>query len=352
MKKLAKSVLGADRARLSLGESLVIAKATEDAGFAIEPDARLTNKAYSVSETAAVFSRIDGGQTDTARYTTARAIATLCISVAMTDGVAQPSETAGICDGIAKMLGLPAHETRRLEALVAVLLVSRIETATVGSKLRDSIPLDLRARIGRFLVAIAATEGISQQEQAKLRSCFRQLGLPSALLTETIAELSAGNHDDMVVIDAGDKDADRGERIPPRQSGLRLNMDAIGRIMTETQEVSRLLANAMAETEEEAERSSGASSLALPEAAVPEIDTTASAVPAIEKHPPAALEPFFSELCARDRWSSEEARNAASRHGLMLGGTIESINEWAFDALGGLLIEEVDGGFEINTNLL
>jgi hypothetical protein len=56
------------------------------------------------------------------------------------------------------------------------------------------------------------------------------------------------------------------------------------------------------------------------------------------------LEPRFSPLLhalvAREVWSLAEAQGLARQHQVMLAGAIETINEWAYENLGGALIWE------------
>jgi hypothetical protein len=53
--------------------------------------------------------------------------------------------------------------------------------------------------------------------------------------------------------------------------------------------------------------------------------------------------PLYEQLITKRTWAMAEAEAMARQHGLMLGGAIEAINEWFFDAHGEqLLVEDSD----------
>jgi hypothetical protein len=48
-------------------------------------------------------------------------------------------------------------------------------------------------------------------------------------------------------------------------------------------------------------------------------------------------------LITRERWTAAAAEELARRHGLMLGGAIEALNDWAFERADRPLIDEMGG---------
>jgi hypothetical protein len=58
---------------------------------------------------------------------------------------------------------------------------------------------------------------------------------------------------------------------------------------------------------------------------------------------PARYAAIYADLIARGSWTEAEAAELARRHGLMLAGALEAINDWSTDRHGGPLFY-VDAG--------
>jgi hypothetical protein len=138
---------------------------------------------------------------------------------------------------------------------------------------------------------------------------------------------------------------------------------AIEAIMRDTQEVARLLAEAMsAGQDREAAEVSAASAPSATATAVaeaePEAPEQAEPIQGVRLVPDALTDPlvvqtsdptlpqryaaFYQMLITRDEWSRAELEALARQHGLMLGGAIDARNDWAFEKFGGQLF--VDDG--------
>ena len=61
--------------------------------------------------------------------------------------------------------------------------------------------------------------------------------------------------------------------------------------------------------------------------------------------------PLAEELASRRQWSQEEFDSLATRLGLMPGGALETLNEWAFDTWDEGFIED-DGDLIVNPEVL
>ena len=59
--------------------------------------------------------------------------------------------------------------------------------------------------------------------------------------------------------------------------------------------------------------------------------------------------PLTLELLSKVRWTEKQVAKLAVKHGLMWQGSLEVINEWAFDTFGSELIEEYDG-YQMNAD--
>jgi len=330
------------RPKLTVSQSRRVADTVQHAGFAIEPDARMTARAYAWDDRAAVFLPSDTASSDDSRYLGAACFLQLGLTIAEADGVVDSEELRLLSESINAVFQLTVNEIERLEALRAVLLSSGAELGAVSKRLETLLAPDARRQAGRLLVAIAAASGnIDRKELTALRKCFRALALPPEQLDETIAEIQPQTGTDLVTVATG-QGGEGGEPIPP-QNVLRLNREAISAILAETREVAFLLATAMSEgSEDEAPLPMIATAVVTVErpSGEPIVFTTGSGTPG---EVPARYGPFLAALRARPEWRRDEAVALAREHKVMLDGAIEAINDWALEAGLPPLIDETDG---------
>jgi uncharacterized tellurite resistance protein B-like protein len=330
------------RPKLTAAQSRRVADTIQHAGFAIEPDTRMTARAYAWDDRVAVFLPNDATQPDRSRYLGAACFLQLGLTIAEADGVVDPEELRRLSENIDAVFQLPANEIQRLDALRAVLLSSGADLSAVSKRLETLLTPDARRQAGRLLVAIAAASGsIDRKELTALRKCFRVLALPPEQLDQTVAQFLPQAGADFVTVVAGQSQVS-GEPIPS-QNALRLNREAINAILAETREVATLLATAMSEESENELPASEVTTVVVTEERVSVAPTTSPAGPASDSGLPATYAPFLSALRARPSWNREEAVALARAHRVMLDGAIEAINECALEAGQTPLIDEVDG---------
>lgn len=155
-----------------------------------------------------------------------------------------------------------------------------------------------------------------------------------------------------------------------------LDPTRIAAIVRETEEVNVLLATAMKSEEPppvpppsplesappvaDASRAAPQTDLAnaAPIAPLPENTESGPATPPPEPASapppdvPARYAGFYAELTRQARWPRTEAELLARRHGLMLGGALEAINDWAFETLGAPLLHEEGEQIVVDQSLL
>lgn len=329
------------RSKMTASQSRRVADAIQHAGFAIEPDSRMTSRVYEWDDRVAVFLPSDATQADRSRYLGAACFLQLGLTIAEADGVVDPEELRRLSENIDAVFQLPASEMQRLNALRAVLLSSGADLGAVSKRLQTLLLPAARRQAGRLLVAIAAASGkIDRTELTALRKCFRALALPPEQLDEAIAQVLPEARADFVTVAHGQSDVS-GESIPP-QNTLRLNREAISAILAETREVATLLATAMSD---ESEIGHPTSEVASVVAIAERVSAEPTAVPAgsADSGVPAKYAPFLNALRGRPSWSREEAVALAREHRVMLDGAIETINDWALESHGKPLIDEVAG---------
>lgn len=327
------------RERITIAQSRRVADVVGAAGSTLEPDARLTGTAYRWDEPVVVMPGVLAAHGDGTGYLAASCVLRLGAAVALADGAAEDQELRPIAEELERAFDLGEDDHRRLEALLTLLRERGSEVRAVGKRLVSTLSDEARASVGRLLIAVAAADGVvREEERATLRSCFRALGLPASEIESSLAVISG---------EPGSAEpAETGEAL-----SLRLDRGAIDRIMAETREVAVLLARAM----------SGEATDSGPEhPAGPEPSADAAPDPQVLSPEPRPAEPaqgsepllpglhprfvpFWRAIVARDRWSRDEAEAEARRHGLMLDGALDAINDAAFDAADGPVLVD-DGG--------
>lgn len=353
------------RVRFTPNQSRRIALSVEAAGFCIEPDCRITGKSYGCDELVAIYVDADesGASCDPGRFQAAATMLRLGLEVATADGKCDEEELRQLSQEIEAAFQLTDTERRRLDALRVMLVRAGTDTRAVAKRLEATMPLAARENLGKLLVAIAAaSRDIDRKETQALRKCYRALGLPPESLEAAIAELAPKRSEDFVPVATGATSPESGgEAIPPPpEVAVRLDPHAVHRILAETREVARLLADAMATEEDEPANSVAAETQDVAEATpssaskrdeaptpVSPAVATASRLPEPASGPPERYRAFHSALIARKSWLRPDAEALARQHGLMLSGAIEALNEWALDTTGAPLIDETDSSLEL-----
>jgi uncharacterized tellurite resistance protein B-like protein len=343
------------RPKLTAAQSRKVATTLEHTGYGIVPDARLSQIRYGWDDLVAVVPGLDDDAVESTRYNAASCVLRLGLSIALADGEADELELRMLTDHIDAVFDLSPEEQQRLAALRNLLLTTGSDIRSIASKIEQMLPPDARRKVGRLLVVVAAaSNGIDQSERAALRKAFRALDLTPELLEESIAEVAPDADESEVTVRRAGKRSRTGEVIPAQKQGaggFRLNHAAISSIMSETREVSVMLAEAMGAADAESADSPDPSATAKAEAV--ETVRVASVVqtPAC-KGPGGRYEPLFAALIERERWSRGDADDVARSHGLMLDAGIETINDWAFDSLGAPLVEDEGDELFIDRSLL
>lgn len=341
------------REKLTLKQSRKIAETVEEAGFAVEPDARLSGQPYEREELLAVFPHAYEGEPDRERYIAASSILRFGVEVAEADEAVKDLEVSRIVEHVENAFQLNDHERRRCEALRSLLAKTGSDITGLGRKLKAELSEADRRAIGRLLVVVAGADGtISKAEITALRRCYKSLGLSPDEVDNTLRELAPPSDDAPVTV-LEKRPGPKGEEIPPpppSQASVKLDKSAIMRIMAETREVSGMLLQAMTFNEDD---SGQPDHRLLPSPAEP---TTSKETAIAEKtdadSPPARFLGFYAALLAQERWTKEDAQSLARSHGHMLSGALEAINEWAFDALGSQLIHDDGDSISIERSLL
>ena len=304
--------------------------ATADAiGIGVEPDARMTGKNYLWDERVTLFLLEDRNTGDSTDYVAASILLRLGANIAESDGEIDEDELRFIVNHLRGQFNLSDADSTRLECLQYLLLHSQAGDSSVNTTLAKRLPHKHRLLVGEFLIGVAAIDDVITDGELKaLRKAFRSLDLEESELDALIA--------------ANTVPQSREANPSFQTTEIRLDVDAISRIMTETREVAKILHDAMAEDDEKEVFSADIGSDGT------SFEST-SAMTAVVAAPPLQdvgselserFRPFLKEVLVQSEWTESEIRELADNCRVMLSGAVEAINEWSMERFGDLLIEE------------
>lgn len=292
----------------------------------IEPDVRWGGKAVQEGQYAVLFRATD---TDVRQPSTAFRVAhvalVLMAAAAHSGGDASDAQRAHAL-AFCQSQDLPAYESERLSAR-AVFLLGHPPTLRDVRSAAKSLPILTRQELSHHALQTASLDGpLTPEASRTIGKLYEALSLPAAALYSDLHALQTGADAPTLVRPRGD--ASPGFALPQRPSDapaptFTLDLDAVRAKLADTHRASALLAGVFAD-EEEAET---ATPTTEPEA-LPGLDARHSALALL--------------LVEQSEWSRDTYEALASEYGLMSGGALEAINEWAFDALGDALIEDDD----------
>jgi uncharacterized tellurite resistance protein B-like protein len=346
--------------KLTAKQGQELTATAQHCGFALEPDARFTRRAYGPDDLLALYRDEPGeiARSGEGVYAAAALILELGLAMAAADGQIDTAEVAHVTQFIEGQFELTSAQIRRLQALQSLFLERPPALSGVGARLQTLLTAEQREQLAAFLIGVAAANGtIDRAEIGLLRKAARALGIEPSRLDGLIAELIWTN-DQPVEVQRGSP-SHTGEIIPPRRTAeaaavpqIELNEELLRSIMLETQHVAQMLTAAMGEPDEEAEREVPAEERRVVE---PDHTTTDTSPVTPELTSIAAPETPFdlagldaryhalvAELLAVECWPEPAFQALVRRHGLFPAGTVDVVNEWAEEYLGDLLIEEGD----------
>lgn len=350
-------------AKLTLAQSRRLSETASHIGYCLEPDPVLTGRPYRMDEPVAVFLHASEALPDRARYSAAACMLTVGMAVAAADGKVQADEVSILTQQVEAAFELNEAELRRLEVLRS-LIVARGADLTMVSRLAKRLTREQREAVGKLILVLVAADGVVTREELKaVRKLYASLGFERDEITRAIDSLAASDEPITVV---APNSTGVGEAIPApagqsAEKGLRLNHDAIAAIMRDTQEVARMLATAMdihvdpTPTETPPQLPADAElATAIPTGATV---TLSSATELDQRGTPDLSVPqryaaFYHLLIAKSEWQFSEAESLAQKHGHMLSGALETLNDWAFEKFGGQLFVEDGDRVIVETSYL
>ena len=297
-------------------------------GIGFEPDRRYGGGALSMDSQIVLFRAESGGAVDPGNtaFKAARTMVDVSALAAAADGSVSQSEVSTLTNEIRSMQSLSALERLRLTAHAAVALQD-VPSQQSTLKRLSAVPEDERRKVGNVAVAAILADGrISSEEVKFFEKLWRALGLPK---DEVYAALHRGGVTDepVSVLPAT---RSRGAPIAGPKAGthavIAFDQVKLKKIVSETREVSELLADVFADEEE---------SLRQP---MPPLQRRPSAFEGLDRdHSTLLLYMLSAGQLSRDAFEAK-----AQELRLLPDGALDTLNEWGFDMFEEGILEGED----------
>jgi uncharacterized tellurite resistance protein B-like protein len=314
--------------KLAKSEAVLLAQLLEKGGYGIEPDVRFGGAPLAPGGTVVLF-RLSPGAAPIAspEYAGATVLLHLAVAISAADGTISPTEEAHLEEHLQRSLIASEGERIRLRAHLAWLMRSP-PTLTGLRKRLD--PLDQRQRtaIADFIIGVAGADGqISPDEIKTLGKVYPMLGLRPDDVYSHVHAMTAGAAapepgQPVTVLPAMPS---TGFAVPSRpvvSEAVRLDMAAVKAKLAESAQISAILDDIFTDDEP-----------ALP--APPVMQTGDGKLPS-------AYATLLSRLVERPEWSRSAFEAVVAEVRLMPDGAIDTLNEAAFEHIGGPVLEGDD----------
>lgn len=310
--------------KLPKKEAVLIVQLLEKLGYGIEPDQRFGGPPLKRDTSAVLFSGQAGDpRAPSPAYAAASLLLHLLAAVAAADGTVSGEEEELLESHVHGVQELYEGERHRLRAHAQWLVNSPPKLSSLRKQV-SALDDDARRALSRAVVTLAAADGeIAPAEVKTLQKVFSLLDLDPESVYSELHAVSAG--DSPVVVREG-RPEPAGRPIPPRPDERErkgLDREAIDEKIEETAAVSSLLAGIFVEPEGDPESEPAADERA----------------PADSNGLDRASLAFLAELGKQESWARQDVEQLGAKLDLMVDGTLESLNELAFDICGAPLTE-------------
>ena len=301
----------------------------------IAPDPRFALRTPKIGDPVVLF-RLPGGTEETENVS--GKFSEVLITIAMGSFVAGADGTVAIMErdalrAIVDSAELSDSERERLLANLKWMTEVPPDLAVFRRHLKD-VPDDLPHELGRVALAMAAVDdSIGPREIQAIERLYSAMGLSTDGIYAALHDLTSAT-EPVVVRTADDPDVEF--LIPGRpdpERGIVLDADRVAAIRSNTERVSTILGTIFHEEE------------TVDEPEEVSVYDNPSFLGLDKKHAD-----FVNELLTRPHWGETEFEALANSFQLMVGGALETINEWSFERFDDILIEEYEG-YEMNPDV-
>jgi hypothetical protein len=320
--ELAGYAIGTTTAKWTVRHRRQISDALSMVGYAMEPDAEDGAEHLEDSTVVQVFRYPSEARSRAMEIASAAAM--LVTAIASVGGPGRAAEHW--LSVVPLRLSLSADQMTRLKARLAWLGSRDVSVGQARRALKDATPDEKDFCAWSATVAAGAAGTVGKPQVAMLEAIYDALGVPKtglyAGLHAGIGAATIAADEPVLVSDEVSELLHPITRAPVSEpEPASLAMDRLARIRAETDRVSAMLADIFVEEEPQ------------PLAAAPSGGGVFAGLDA-------GHAAFLTHLLSRDQWPRAAIDEAAVRAGLMPGGALETINEWAFDHHGDALIED------------
>lgn len=321
-----------ERSRLTLAQSKQIADLAFELGWQIAPDPRQSGLALAWAQEIAL-SPATSAVGSPGHLAGAIRLLHLSAMLAAADGVIEDEELATFENLVTSDLPSEADRAHVFASAAAILRDTNVALRCLP-QLAKLISPDHREPLLRSLAHIAAADReISLSEIKLLRRIARAFGLPPDVVDSMLETDNAFRE---VTVAKARKGA-KGERIPPKPTGVALSLDSerIRALTEETRQVIAMLSEVMAD-EEPAE---------VKVERKPIKDATPGAMPApIDASWMEGLaeryRPVVATLVARDQIDLDDFEGLCKTRHLLPDDVLDAVNAWSDEAFGDFLLEK------------
>ena len=323
----------------------LLAAALDRCGYGLEPDPSI-NYPTTASSTDAVVFRSASSRSEVVRpqFLAALAHADIGLLIATATGGVSAVEQETLRRQVAENQDLLEAERKRLIARF-VLLAKQPPTLRILRLFKDRPTAD-REAVARLAVTVATAGGRQDPEAVQLlEKVYNALNLPLPKLYSLLQSLGLNDERLPTVAPA---DTARSVPIPPRpvtdDGPIALNQDRLARTRAETAVVSTILGEIFSEADESA----------IVPTVEPAADyaggATSASGPAFDGLDPKYV-PVLQAVVDHGSMARKEFEELVAEHHLMCDGALEAINDWAFDKLGDVLLDDGQS-ITVNAHLL
>ena len=257
--------------------------------------------------------------------------------VAHADGRIDDSEREHMAAQIDANQSVTEAERVRLYANLSWMVAVPPDMSMLRSRLRNATE-GARSALGQLAVVAVGTDGtIDPEEIRTIERLYTAMGLTRERVYTDLHALTS-TPEPITVRPADLTPREFAIPSPPREtpaSTVTLDAARVSAVMADTVRVSQVLGDIFADDEDVDED--------VVDNHLSDADDHFSGLDAPHRA-------VASVLITRRQWTEDEVATLAEEHQLMAAGALEAINEWAFESLGGALIEQYDG-YEINGDL-
>jgi uncharacterized tellurite resistance protein B-like protein len=382
-KEVLKYWSGSNPEKLTKTEANGLANTLARLGYGIEPDSRLGGTLPTLKNSFALFRlTADSDNPDESElwadglseaYIEATLLMQLAIAAASGNESPNPVEQQYLETHLSSVVTVEEWERSRLNAHLHLLLHEKSNLRGLKSRIAKLSPAQ-RQEFAQFIVQVAAADGqATPQEVQVLEKIYKQLELdPQTLYSDLhmVSTTTTSSQPASEPVTVRKATPTRGRKIPAQPKGkskqqeLSLDMSLVQSKLTESQEISSILADIFVDEE-------GSPKTPAPVTKTYHTHTKTSQVrkssksksaksskspePAAKTVQIAGLDHAHSELLfalkTQELWKRGELEAIATQLDLMLDGALEVINEAAFDRCDEA-ITEGDDPIEVNSDVL